>query len=509
MSDRLHSNRREFITGALSGSALLGGGLGFLSKLQPVSAQEAKLPPGRVREGNGVEGTVRLLEQTPRDQLLEVVAARVKAGLSYQELLAALLLAGVRNLQPRPNVGFKFHAVLVINSAHLASMASADSDRWLPIFWSLDRFKSAQLETEKANGWKMSPVDEGKVPPAHKAREAFASAMDRWDESAADAAAAALARSAGRNECFELFCRYGARDFRDIGHKAIYVANSFRTLDCIGWHHAEPVLRSLAYALLKYDGANPADSDHAADRPWRRNLDLARGLPADWQAGKSDPAAAAKLLDTFRTADDKAAADAVRDGLKSGVSAQSMWDAVMSSASEVLMRKRGIVALHSVTTANALHYAYQTSGDAQTRLMMLLQAASFLTLFRDAAKVTNGPEQVRVDTFEPDQPPTDPAAALEAIFADTGGNRARAASRALAFLDGPGRAADLMHAARRIVFLKGNDSHDYKFSSAVLEDYGHLSPAVRNRFLAASMFYFPGSGSKDTDLVKRTRAAMA
>jgi hypothetical protein len=34
-------------------------------------------------------------------------------------VLAALLLAGVRNIQPRP-VGFKFHAVLVVNSAHLA-----------------------------------------------------------------------------------------------------------------------------------------------------------------------------------------------------------------------------------------------------------------------------------------------------------------------------------------------------------------------------------------------------
>ncbi len=48
-----------------------------------------------------------------------------------------------------------------------------------------------------------------------------------------------------------LFFRYGCRDFRSIGHKAIYVANSLRTLQCIGWQHAEPVLRSLAYALLE------------------------------------------------------------------------------------------------------------------------------------------------------------------------------------------------------------------------------------------------------------------
>ena len=59
------------------------------------------------------------------------------------------------------------------------------------------------------------------------------------------------------NEIYELFVRYGARDFRDIGHKAIYVANSWRTLHCIGWQHAEPVLRSLAYALLQHDRRQP------------------------------------------------------------------------------------------------------------------------------------------------------------------------------------------------------------------------------------------------------------
>ena len=53
----------------------------------------------------------------------------------------------------------------------------------------------------------------------------------------------------------------------------------------------------------------------------------------------------------------------------------------------------------------------------------------------------------------------------------------------------------LMDAARRLVFLKGTDSHDYKFSSAVLEDYAHVSPAWRDRYLAASVFWLKGSGT--------------
>ena len=50
--------------------------------------------------------------------------------------------------------------------------------------------------------------------------------MDNWDEEGADRAIVSLVRSAGAGEVIELFWRYGARDFRDIGHKAIYTANS-------------------------------------------------------------------------------------------------------------------------------------------------------------------------------------------------------------------------------------------------------------------------------------------
>ena len=139
----MRTTRRQFL-GAAGGAMMLGGGLGFF-KLAPVSAEEAQLHPLLVRLGDDIEPTVRLLEETPRERVLEEVATRIRNGtLSYRQVLAGLLLAGVRNVQPRPQVGFKFHAVLVINSAHLASLNSPDSDRWLPSFWAIDRFKSAQ-----------------------------------------------------------------------------------------------------------------------------------------------------------------------------------------------------------------------------------------------------------------------------------------------------------------------------------------------------------------------------
>ena len=120
-------------------------------------------------------------------------------------------------------------------------------------------------------------------------RKRFVEAMDCWDPEAADRAVTALARTAGADEISELFWRYGARDFRDIGHKAIFVANSWRTLQCIGWDYAEPVLRSLAYALQHHEGDNPAKRDGEPDRPWRRNLDRVKEVRPGWPAGKPLP----------------------------------------------------------------------------------------------------------------------------------------------------------------------------------------------------------------------------
>jgi len=504
------TSRRQFLHVAAASGALLGmGDLGFLSRLRPVTAQEAELDPNVVKLTDDIEPLVRLLEETPRQRLLEEVAERINKGLSYREVLAALLLAGVRNVQPRPNVGFKFHAVLVVNSAHLASLASPDAERWLPIFWALDYFKDSQAVTQKESGWRMRPVNEARLPTSVRAaRRQFTSALDNWDEEQADAAIAVLARNCGSNELYEIFCKCGARDFRSIGHKAIYVANAWRTLNCIGWHHAEPVLRSLTYALLYHDGPNPAASDLPPDRPGRRNWELAKRLDTDWSLGRPSAEATAELLATLRSGNENEAADQVLKLLQSGTATASIWDALFAGAAELLMRQPGIVALHAVTTTNALHHAFRTSEDDLARRWLLLQNAAFLPLFRQTMANRGKVQEHRIDQLEPAALTNGKPPELGEIFATLSTNRQAACQQALAYLNHTNDPKSLINAARLLVFLKGNDSHDYKFSSAVMEDCFHTTSAWRNRFLAASMVQLRGSGGADNPLVSRTRAAL-
>jgi hypothetical protein len=491
-------DRRSFLAASTA--------FGFLKSLPPVSAADAAANPKLVAFEPEIEPLVRVLEDTPRDKVLEEIGNRIKKGTSYREVLAALFLAGIRNVQPRP-VGFKFHAVLVVNAAHLASLAGPDRDRWLPIFWAIDNFKAAQAQNLKEGGWRMKLAGELKLPPSHTSLEAFTHAMDEWDVEAADVAVAALARTASTHQLFDVFSRYGCRDFRDIGHKAIYVANAFRLLDTIGKQHTEPVLRSLAYALLEHEGENPSKRDGAPDRSGRRNAELAKKFKARWQAGRPN-AASSDVVGAVRTGTDAELSDLVVSLLNRGVAPSSIWDGLFLAAGELLMRQPGIIGLHTLTTMNALHYSFQTAtGDEQTRKVLLLQAAAFLPQFHDRMKNAKLAD-IRIDKLEP---PADRVAPTDAgeVFETLSKDKLSAARLALAYLQSkPGGERELIDAGRRLIFLKGTDSHDYKFSAAVMEDYTRFAPELRRQFLAASLFWLKGASAPDSPLVKRVHAAM-
>src|SRR2546427_147550 len=80
------------------------GDFAFLQNLPPLSAQQVQRALAPVP--GDIEPLVRLIEDTPRNRLLEEVGGRIRSGAGYQQILSALMLAGVRGIQPRP-VGFR------------------------------------------------------------------------------------------------------------------------------------------------------------------------------------------------------------------------------------------------------------------------------------------------------------------------------------------------------------------------------------------------------------------
>src|SRR4030095_5635383 len=96
--------------------------------------------------------------------------------------------------------------------------------------------------------------------------------------------------------------RYGARDYRNIGHKAIYVANAHRTLNAIGWQHAEPVLRSLALALLDFGKQQSVNGYAFDDQCYAGNVKRIKNTQLDesWMAEQADPVVTRGLVGVIR-----------------------------------------------------------------------------------------------------------------------------------------------------------------------------------------------------------------
>ena len=137
------------------------------------------------------------------------------------------------------------------------------------------------------------------------------------------------------------------------------------------------------------------------------------------------------------------------------------------NGNELLMRNPGILAIHAVTSANSLHFIYGASGDTTTRRLALLQAVGWQPLFRDRIKPKDAPA---IDALEAVAPESSGDDAVGEIFAEVNQSRARAAAKALGYLERGGSADLVFDAARRMIFHKGRDSHDYKYAAAAWEE---------------------------------------
>ena len=443
-----------------------------------------------------------LLEDSTRDRVPRELVRQIRAGVRYEDVLAALCLATVRNVQPYPDVGFKYHSFMMLRSVHSTTQHLPAAERWLPLIWAADYFKDTQAQERAQGGWRQP----AKSPaPGGDGRGALVAALDRWDRDAADEAIVRYAQSAPLDEVFSVLFPYGARDLRAIGHKAITVSNAHELTLILGRQHAAPLLRSTVAALLNSDeDASPASHDFPPDRPWRKNRERVARIPAAWKDGHDDPGARADLRTALYQASPDDIGESVVDSLRRGISADTIWQVLFDTAAELVLRQPGIVSLHSQTTANALHYAYVVSNDEQTRQLTLLQCSAFVCMFRQMTGA-NGTD-LNLGTLEALELRAG-SEALTEIFSDvSAGRRLQAARKALSYLQSGGDARQLIATARTHLVDGAEEAHDYKFSEAVFDSYSQFPlKAWQDRFLSAGMAYFKAPVRRPGPVVQQAR----
>ena len=336
--------------------------------------------------------------------------------------------------------------------------------RHLPLFFALDQFKASQARDK--DYYTMGDLT-GMMPSPDRALGELDRGLENWEFDRAERAAAVLARHAGAHEVFSVLWKHGVRDYRNIGHKAIYVANAYRTLQTIGWQYAEPVLRSIALALCDFGPETKMNGFGFADQTWNGNVK--RAVP-NASAGASKEDDVKGIVAAIRSAaPNEACADAAARVAK-GATAASVWDAVHLASAELTTRLAGggiITGIHAASAANAMHFAWQSAGDARTRGLILLQAVGWMAQFRVAGEQRADIKKTDITTIS----------------------------------EGPSRAE--LGNELKLVITKANEVHYYKFPVAIAEDYHLVSERWRPAFASAIKHYTKSGADPDIPPMKR------
>ena len=195
-----------------------------------------------------------------------------------------------------------------------------------------------------------------------------------------------------------------------------------------------------------------------------------------------------------------------------------------------MLRRGNIGDLHSVTSLNALHYGFRMARSTETRLFLLLQAVGWMAHFAltgglAGCPIPNPGTNILELSPPPDAPPNpcpdlpppvvqdiklpdDPAAAAELIVNTMATDRTAAARGAFSYATRHANQPALFSAARRLIFTRAVDTHDYKYPAAAFEDIQTVSPAWRPHMLAASMLHIPAVTAPESQVIQRAKEAV-
>ena len=197
-----------------------------------------------------MEASVRFVEETPPEQLVEATLSRLKGGESSRELLAACALAVSRSTElPADHHGGPVHPV---SGIHAIDRAAA----WLDGDWAMmPVVHSVALANRHVNSPEMGPTIMPALEAASSRRsreevgEAFRTALRRFEPVLAQRLLLELLESHEPAAILDLMFETALRRNGLDDHYFLYAVHSMRALECIGWEWASVVLRPVVRYL--------------------------------------------------------------------------------------------------------------------------------------------------------------------------------------------------------------------------------------------------------------------
>lgn len=326
--------RREFLTDVGRGMivATVGSSLATDLGLAPAMAEGES---DRLFFGD-LEPLVVLMQETPVNRLVPVLAEQLRSGNDLRRLVAAAALANARTFGGEDYVGF--HTLMALAPALHMSQEMPGRLQPLPVFKVLYRNSNRLQEKGGRSGEVLRVIGAGPGSETKMGEGVLKEAVRARDVSRAEQTLAALSQKSEADAFNELL--YAVEDHTEV-HRVVLPYRAWDLLDLIGHQHAQTLLRqSVRYCVRAESSSHGANGDEP--RVLLPKLldehDLLGRSPGERLA---EDAWVDQLSQTFFKSTPGQAAAAAAAALAEGMAPAAVGEAISLAANQLVLRDWG------------------------------------------------------------------------------------------------------------------------------------------------------------------------
>ncbi|HEY3901517.1 MAG TPA: hypothetical protein VGM54_23100 [Chthoniobacter sp.] len=326
--------RREFLAQVSQGMLVASVGVEVANELglSPALAEETSAELGF----GSLEPLVRLMQETPVDQLLPKLVAELRAGTELKRLVAAGAMANARTFGGEDYVGF--HTIMALApSLHMAQELSSDQQP-LPVFKVLYRNTKRIQEHGGRKSEVLHPVQPVPVPDGRVGGEVLREEMRHKDVEAAERTFAAIAAAGSPEDAFNQLL-YAVQDHTEV-HRVVLPYRAWDLMGLIGKDQAHTLLRqSVRYCVRAENWGGTAHDEPRELLP--RMLDEYKLLGRTLGDRRAEDKWVDELSQTIFKSTGPQAAAAVGSALAEGMSPLDIGEAITLAANQLILRDMG------------------------------------------------------------------------------------------------------------------------------------------------------------------------
>ncbi len=504
---KTHRTRRDFLAEVGRGMlvATIGletsVGLGLSPSLAGVGEPDEL---GELNFGS-LEPLVRLMQETPADRLLPLLAAKLQAGTELRQLLAAGALANARTFGGEDYVGF--HTMMALAPAyHMAQELPATSQA-LPVFKVLYR-NTTRLQEQGGRKSEMLRSLGGGGIASSKDRaslngEQLRDAVRRKDLAAAEQTFAGLVGSGPLEDSFNHLLTM-VQDTTEV-HRVVMPYRAWDLLGIIGREQAHTLLRQSIHYCVKAESPAASDAWTESRRVLPRLLDEHHLHDRAPGRRAADDAWIEELSQTFFKSSPAQAAGAAAAALADGFDPDAIGEAITLAANQLVLRDHGrtprdeiagkpigsvhgdSIGVHATDSANAWRNLARV-GQGRNRFSSLILGAFQVAQDRVArgGDFLNWTPLPYGWQFEQIKRQTDAPAILKDLDEAVRGNlQARACGLVHRYAELGGAPRPVLDLLLRYAVSEDGSLHAEKFYRTCVEEFAATRPACRWRHLIA------------------------